>query len=308
MNMLNFMETIPNSVKALLLVAFVSIGIGMFGKDFIDNKSVLSPSQSEQKNKDTAEEITVRLLIRNEKTKAAIPDVTVEFDRLGVPTPVGYTDSAGYIDIKIPKTEYVKIYLSKAGLQGKNFQIPIDVKDRNLTYYMAEVSSPSPNIKEVFPSPSVQKEFSSSLSQQENQNPKSEPVKIDNSFSQQAKGFQFDLQNCSQNDEGIICRLKITSLDKDTTLIMGGASANYPTRIIDDSGNEYIAKGSQIGSKKGIFSISSELIKNIPTNASINFTEIPSQINKIAVLQISFSGQEPNKPFKIQYNNIPVSK
>ena len=176
--MLNFLEKIPNPAKALLLVAFVSIGIGMFGKDFIDNKSVLSPSQSEQKNKDTAEEITVRLQIRNEKTKVAIPDVTVEFDRLGVPTPVGYTDSAGYIDIKIPKTEYVKIYLSKAGLQGKNFQIPI----------------------------------------------------------------------------------------------------------------------------------SSELIKNIPTNASINFTEIPSQINKIAVLQISFSGQEPSKPFKIQYNNIPVSK
>lgn len=45
--MLNLLEKIPNFAKALLLVAFVSIGIGMFGKDFIDNKSVLSPSQSE---------------------------------------------------------------------------------------------------------------------------------------------------------------------------------------------------------------------------------------------------------------------
>lgn len=291
MNMLNFLEKIPNSAKALLLVVFVSIGIGMFGKDFIDNNSVLSPPQSEQTNKDTAEEITIRLQIRNEKTKAAIPDVTVEFDRLGVPTPAGYTDSAGYIDIKIPKTEYVKIYLSKAGLQGKNFQIPIDVKDRNLTYYMAEVSSPSPNIKEIFPSPSVDKEFSSSLSQQQELKVKAEASKSDSNFSQQAKGFQFDLQTCSQNDDGITCIMKITSLEKDATLLMGGAPQKYLTRIIDDSGNEYIAKSYQIGSKRGGYAMS-ELIKNIPTNTSIYFIEIPSKINKIAVLQVSFYNNE----------------
>ena len=308
MNMLNFLEKIPNSAKALLLVVFVSIGIGMFGKDFIDNKSVLSPPQSEQKNKDTAEEITVRLQIRNEKTKAAIPDVTVEFDKLGVPTPVGYTDSAGYIDIKIPKSEYVKIYLSKAGFQSKNFQIPIDIKDRNLTYYMAEVSPSSSDIKENSPTLPVQKELPSSLPQQQDPKVKAEPNKSDSNYSQQAKGLQFDLQTCSQNDDGVICRMKITSLDKDTTLIMVGASANYPTRIIDDSGNEYIAKNSQIGSKKDNNYAKSELINNIPTNASINFTGIPSKINKIAVLQISFLSNESKKSFKIQYNNIPVSK
>lgn len=59
------------------------------------------------KKKDPAEEITVRFQIRNEKSKAPIPDVMVDFDRLGVPVPTAYTDNAGYIDIKIPKTEYV---------------------------------------------------------------------------------------------------------------------------------------------------------------------------------------------------------
>lgn len=48
MNMLNFLEKIPNFAKILLLVAFVSIGIGMFGKDFIDKTGVGSSSQTER--------------------------------------------------------------------------------------------------------------------------------------------------------------------------------------------------------------------------------------------------------------------
>lgn len=224
-----------------------------------------------------------------------------------MPTPIGYTDNAGYIDIKIPKSEYVKIYLSKVGFQSKNFQIPIEIKDRNLTYYMTEVSSPSSNIKESLPSP-LQKEIPSSSSQQQDLKATAEVAKTDNSFSQQAKGFQFDLQTCSQNDDSITCIMKITSLEKDTILVMYGASANAPSRIIDDSGNEYIAKFAQIGSKKSPFFAKSELIKNIPTNAIISFSEIPSKINKIAVFEINFSGQEYQKTFKMQYTNISVSK
>lgn len=53
--MLNFLEKIPNSAKALLLIVFVSIGIGMFGKDFIDKNSTLSSPQSEEKTKETAQ-------------------------------------------------------------------------------------------------------------------------------------------------------------------------------------------------------------------------------------------------------------
>lgn len=222
--------------------------------------------------------------------------------------PVGYTDSVGYIDIKIPKNEYNKVYLSKVGFQGKNFQIPIDVKDRNLTYYMAEVSPSSSDIKENSPTPPVQKEIPASSSQPQELKPKAEASKSDSNYSQQAKGFQFDLQTCSQNDDGVICRMKITSLEKDNILTMGGASANYPTRIIDDSGNEYIAKGSQIGSKKDINYAKSELINNIPTNASVNFTGISSKINKISVLKITFLSNESKKSFSIRYNNIPVSE
>jgi len=301
--MLSFFEKIPNSIKILLLVIFISIGVGMFGREFIDKSGIYSLTQAEQKNKDTAEEITVRLQIRNRINKVPIPDVMVDFERLGVPVPTAYTDNAGYIDIKIPKVEYVKVYLSKPGFQSVNYQIELNNKDRNPIYWMSELSSPSPDSQEGSSSSTVQKEFSSSSPQENNSNFGTEADRADVDLSKEIEGFQFNFQSCLQDDDRIVCKMQITSLEKDTPLLMQGG--NY-TRIFDYSGNEYTAKGTQIGSKKGLSHTYAELIKNVPINASIIFSEVPSRLSKIKALEIKFLCQ--GKVFKVQYDNITVSK
>lgn len=64
----------------------------------------------------------------------------------------------------------------------------------------------------------------------------------------------------------------------------------------------------QIGSKSSYNPVDAALIKNTPVNASITFKNISQQINKIAVLEISFYSKDSKKWFKVRFDNISVTK
>jgi hypothetical protein len=297
------MFNITTLKKRRLIIFFIFIGLGIFGNEFIKQFSVVSTPQFEPQNKQTAEEITIRLMIMNEKSKVPIPNVKVDLERPGVPIPPDYTDNAGYVDITIPKTEYIKVRLSKPGFEDYIQRVDPNLKYKNTTFYMKELFSSVPDVKESpLPTP-ARSEVRSSSSQQENLD--SKVVNIRSHSSQQVKGFQFDFPNCTQDGNILVCKTKITALDKDSILRMSNGSS---TRIIDDFGNEYLANGpSQIGSQSSYSPIDSALIKSIPMNASITFKKIPQEVNKIAVLEISFY-KDSDKWFKVRFDNIAVTK
>ncbi len=113
-------------------------------------------------------------------------------------------------------------------------------------------------------------------------------------------GLKWELLNCSRVSQKIICNFMVTNIgQEDNRVTLEGGSYS---RIFDLSGNEYPAKGSQIGKDQSSTSNSSTiLIKGIPTKASVSF-ELPQEITKLAVLEVATSLDG-----KIQLRDVNVS-
>ncbi|MEH2308513.1 hypothetical protein [Nostoc sp.] len=142
--MSNFFNNLPPQFKIFL--PFVILGLlttGLFSlvnPNHSENGQVnqAKPEKAAEQEK-TTDEITVRINIRNEnKKEEPLSDVKVNLIYLGEPISTD-TDSEGYADIKIPKTNTVRVYLSKPGFKSKNYQIDPNInlpKDRNIFYYL----------------------------------------------------------------------------------------------------------------------------------------------------------------------------
>ena len=145
--MKHFLNNLPAPLK--IFVAFVITGLlvaGFLNAEFFS--SFLSQStEKETGTAEKADEITVRLNVRNKETQKPEGDVKVELTYLGAPV-TAYTDSAGYVDLKIPRTSTVMIYLSKPKFKSANYQLDPKLNipsDRNLTYYLSPDTESSNN-------------------------------------------------------------------------------------------------------------------------------------------------------------------
>lgn len=119
------------------------------------------------------------------------------------------------------------------------------------------------------------------------------------------EGFTIQLLGCSQRDETVRCNLKVTSTKSDSRFSIYGTDY-YVSRIIDTSGNEYMANLAELASNRGSFDARSNLIKNTPVNAAVFFQRIRSKINQIAVLEVSCKAED--QPLKARFFKIPVTE
>lgn len=115
------------------------------------------------------------------------------------------------------------------------------------------------------------------------------------------KGLKWELLNCSRAGQKVNCNFLVTNVGQEDNNV--DLESDSDSRIFDLSGNEYPAKGSQIGKSQSFesFASSTTLIRGIPTKASVSF-ELPQEITKLAVLEVAtyFDG-------KIQFRNVNVS-
>ena len=97
-------------------------------------------------------------------------------------------------------------------------------------------------------------------------------------------GLKWELLNCSRAGQKVICNFLVTNVgQQDRDVLVDGGSHS---RIFDLSGNEYRAKGSQIGSSQSSSGdASTTVIRGIPTKASVSF-ELPQEITKFAALEV----------------------
>ncbi|OKH53891.1 hypothetical protein NIES2101_09040 [Calothrix sp. HK-06] len=72
----------------------------------------------------------------------------------------------------------------------------------------------------------------------------------------------------------------------------GNYNGKYQTRIIDASGNEFLATKSQIGNSASSRYSESDFIQNVPINANLYFNKLPSGVNKLRVIKISLYNSE----------------
>jgi hypothetical protein len=136
------------------------------------------------------------------------------------------------------------------------------------------------------------------------ENPDQLPILINRS-AVQSNGFLFDLQGCGRKGETIECVFLITSPEKDNKLYLYSNSYSNRSGITDIRGNEYIAKGVELGNLQSIDSVNLDLLQNIPIRARLIF-EAPEEVNKIAMIEIACSNQA-SEPFRVYFLDLSVS-
>jgi len=87
------------------------------------------------------ENVNIRINIRDGNTKESVPNAKTELIYLSGAV-IEYTDSTGFIDIKLPKTSTTKLFISKVGYQALDRQLNPNLnipQDRNITIYLFPV-------------------------------------------------------------------------------------------------------------------------------------------------------------------------
>ncbi len=125
----------------------------------------------------------------------------------------------------------------------------------------------------------------------------------------EVEGFVFKLQSCKRSNQNVRCDVLITNTLKDRELRL---YANYPngkSKFLDIEGLTYVAESIEIDAVENPSYVTTQLIQNANVRLSVNFVEIPSQINRIQVLDIRADALTPPKPLKsLQFRDIILSK
>jgi hypothetical protein len=120
--------------------------------------------------------------------------------------------------------------------------------------------------------------------------------------------LKFRVQNCKRRIKTLICNVLATNLKNENQEISFKANYNVDrkSRVIDVSGNEYIAKLVKIGQTENSGEIITQLIGGIPTKMSFSF-EIPSAVTKLAVLEIGYYNPKPSTWNVVQFRDVNIS-
>jgi TolB-like protein len=119
----------------------------------------------------------------------------------------------------------------------------------------------------------------------------------------------FELLSCSQINQSVECKVRVTSNGKDEdlrvyhTYYTGGG----PSRIITSSGNEYIISDSKLADKthSGDGEQEKSMVSNVPLNCVFTFTKVTEKVEFIPKLEISCLTYSFGN-FQMELRNIPV--
>ncbi|MBW4556568.1 MAG: hypothetical protein KME59_11610 [Trichormus sp. ATA11-4-KO1] len=122
----------------------------------------------------------------------------------------------------------------------------------------------------------------------------------------EANGFSFQLQNCLRSGTNVTCNLLITKIedrsgDRDGLFLVNANNS----RIINVSGEEFVARSIQLGEKQGA-SAQTNLVSGVPLKASISF-EVPAQFSKLALLEVGYTFYNPGYNVRTaQFRNVTI--
>lgn len=120
--------------------------------------------------------------------------------------------------------------------------------------------------------------------------------------------LKFRVQDCKRVGKNVVCDVLATNLKKENQQLWISWSTSTRGRVIDSSGNQYIAKQTQIGqsiSKDGE-ALAANLIGGIPTKISYSF-EIPREVTNLAAVEVNYSNPLTNINGKVALRDITIS-
>jgi len=131
----------------------------------------------------------------------------------------------------------------------------------------------------------------------------SKPEEVD-----EENNLKFRVVNCKRFGKNVVCDVLATNLKKENRWFYVSWSTSTRGRVIDSSGNEYIAKQTQIGqsiSKDGR-ELVANLIEGIPTKISYTF-EIPQEVTNLAAVEVNYSNPLTNIIGRVALRDITIS-
>jgi TolB-like protein len=123
--------------------------------------------------------------------------------------------------------------------------------------------------------------------------------------------FIFQVKSCGMKETTVTCHLTITDTGEDTELYFAGRNWNSPrpTRMIDGSGNEYLAGKLQLGNQVNTNGgdIHGVLATGVPMAAAVVFENVSPDATTISLLEFPCGARGRNN-FNAQLRNVPISK
>jgi hypothetical protein len=133
----------------------------------------------------------------------------------------------------------------------------------------------------------------------------------------ESKFFTFEVLQCTLFGKRLTCEILVTNADKDKKLQIFDADRNTPTRIVDNSGNEYKVATVQFGALRGtsimgrkIYDERVTLVTGVPIKATIIFDNLPQDITKVSLLEIFCNADSEDyngEDFSVQLRNVPIT-
>ncbi|MCK4359214.1 MAG: hypothetical protein KAW92_10835 [Candidatus Cloacimonetes bacterium] len=122
----------------------------------------------------------------------------------------------------------------------------------------------------------------------------------------EVENFTFELINCKQTGQNIICDLLITNnLDEDRVLsLYGGIQA---TRIFDEDGNELAAQYIKLGNRGPSGRVSNTLVNGVPILTTLNFGYSSTKVKLLSLLEIHCNDNVSGR-FKVRFRNISITR
>lgn len=103
------------------------------------------------------------------------------------------------------------------------------------------------------------------------------------------------IQDCTRKLQDLICHAVLTSKNSDRLIDLNGSNI----KLIDMEGNEYYPSSLKLANRTSANnSIKTDLVENVPFQASFVFGKIPASVTKIALLQIPLGGINATAKFR----------
>ncbi len=133
--------------------------------------------------------------------------------------------------------------------------------------------------------------------------PMSEPAMV----TVESQGFVFKLGACRLAHQNIKCQLTIASVETDGHLTLYGTYGSVSSKLFDHNGNEYMPSTIAMGNKNNSAQVNNKYISGVEARGNVEFTNVGSSTNSIAMFELSFHNHVIRKRKSVQFRNVPLS-
>jgi len=111
--------------------------------------------------------------------------------------------------------------------------------------------------------------------------------------------FLFELEGCEAGGGSLVCTFFVTNNAGDRMLQIAHSS-----RIVTVSGEEYLARSRELGSRKSRGMVGVELIHGIRTRGALHLVGVPPLSGKIPLVEIKWWASNGNS--SVQFRDVPL--